>query len=83
MRRIANPKSVDDVNAARADLPAIVWINECIHGNETASFESAMWLTYNLVASRADRIETALNDVVVMVNPVYNPDGHERYVVYY
>src|SRR5687768_9372622 len=22
--------------------PAIVWINECIHGDETASFESAM-----------------------------------------
>ena len=61
----------------------IVWINECIHGDETASFESAMWTTYTLVASRSPRITHALDNAVVVLNPVYNPDGHERYAVYY
>jgi len=60
----------------------IVWINECIHGDETASFESGMWTLFNLVASRGD-LGKALDDEVVILNPVYNPDGHERYVVYY
>ncbi len=72
-----------DTAAIRARTPTIVWINECIHGNETASFESAMWLVYNLAASNGSKISTALENAVVIVNPVYNPDGHERYVVYY
>lgn len=63
--------------------PPIVWINECIHGNEPASFESAMYLIYNLAASRSQSVSAALDRVVVMVNPVYNPDGHERFAVYY
>jgi hypothetical protein len=66
-----------------ADLPAIVWINECIHGNEPASFESAMALIYNLAASRSATFNRIRNETVVMVNPVYNPDGHERFAVYY
>ena len=24
-----------------------------------------------------------MRDAVVVINPVFNPDGHERYVVYY
>lgn len=66
-----------------ANTPAIVWINECIHGNEPASFESAMPLLYNLTASKGKAIEDLLNEVVVIVNPVYNPDGHERFAVWY
>lgn len=63
--------------------PAIIWINECIHGDETASFESAMPLLYNLTASRSASITNLLRNAVVIVNPVYNPDGHERFTVYY
>lgn len=66
-----------------AGTPAIAWINECIHGNEPASFESAMWLLYNLAASREPAIEKLLQNCVVILNPSYNPDGHERFVVWY
>lgn len=73
--RAANPQELI------AKTPAIVWINECIHGNETASFEAGMALVYNLAASK--ELQAKLKDVVVLVNPVYNPDGHERFVVFY
>ncbi len=66
-----------------AKTPVIVWINETIHGNESASFESGMWLIYNLVASRSPQTTKMLQDAVVIVNPCYNPDGHERFVVWY
>ena len=65
------------------DTPVVVWINECIHGNETASFESAMWLAYTLAASNSAQITKMLDDALIIVNPVYNPDGHERFVVWY
>jgi hypothetical protein len=76
---MAEGKSV----ASDAGVPPIVWINQCIHGDETASFESAMALMYNLAASRNSRIERMMRNAVVILNPVYNPDGHERYVVAY
>ena len=83
LNTLAHASRSQDTSAIRARVPAVVWINECIHGNETASFESAMWLVYNLAASTGRNITTALENTVVIVNPVYNPDGHERYVVYY
>lgn len=67
----------------QSKIPPIVWVNQCIHGDETASFESSMALMYNLAASRNDRIQRMLRNAVVILNPVYNPDGHERYVVAY
>lgn len=72
-----------DAAAIAKRTPVIVWINQCIHGDETASFESAMPLLYNLAASQSPRIKKMLENAVVVLNPVYNPDGHERYVVWY
>lgn len=78
---LARPKPGADDAEKRKDAPAIVWINQCIHGDETASFESAMELIYTLAASRSRETTKMLSDTVVIVNPVYNPDGHERFVV--
>ncbi|MBC8065778.1 MAG: hypothetical protein H7Y17_13180, partial [Chlorobia bacterium] len=81
--RLANPKSGEDLSEIIKRNPSIVWINQCIHGDETASFESAMALMYNLAAGRGGRIADMLANTVVILNPVYNPDGHERYIVAY
>lgn len=80
---LANPKPGQDLAAIKKRVPAIVWINQCIHGDETASFESAMWLLYTLAASRSQEMNRILDNTLVILNPVYNPDGHERYVVAY
>lgn len=96
---ISTPENIKKLEKIRADIqtladgtidesvikssPCIVWINETIHGNETASFESGMWLAYNLAASKNPEIVKALEKAVVIVNPCYNPDGHERTVVWY
>jgi len=80
---LADPKPGEDLAPILKRTPAIVWVNECIHGDETASFESGMALLYNLAAAKGGSIKEALDNTVVLVNPVYNPDGHERYVVAY
>jgi len=93
---ISSPKNIARLNAIQEEhrliaqgqgnpskTVPIVWINECIHGDETASFESGMWTLYNLAAARGGQVAKALENEVVMLNPVFNPDGHERYVVYY
>src|SRR5205814_10063567 len=40
-------------------------------------------VSYALAASRGAKMSNTLDHVVVFVNPVYNPDGHERFVVWY
>ena len=81
--KLANVQPGADLAEIAKRNPAIVWINQCIHGDETASFESAMALLYNLASSRHKRISDMMANTVVILNPVYNPDGHERYVVAY
>ncbi|MCE9559055.1 MAG: hypothetical protein K8R88_08900 [Armatimonadetes bacterium] len=83
MSQIANPQPGSNPKEVAKDLPTVLWVNQCIHGDETASFESGMQLIYNLAASQAPEITKLLDNAVVIVNPVYNPDGHERYVVGY
>ncbi len=80
---LANPIDAKAVASALGRTVPISWINECIHGNEPASFESAMYLVYNLSASENPAITNVLKNSVVIVNPVFNPDGHERFAVYY
>ena len=72
-----------DAASIAKDNPAIVWVNEAIHGNEPASFESGMWLLYSLAASNEPATLKTLDDAVLLLNPSYNPDGHERFAVWY
>ena len=76
--QIAQGKVVDT-----SKLPALVWVNQCIHGNEPASAQSGLALLYNLAAAKGPRITAALDNAVVILNPIYNPDGAERFAVYY
>jgi hypothetical protein len=84
--KLADPRTLSN-EAERAkslkNAPAIVWINHCIHGNETASFEAFMWTLYTLAASESDTIKQTLKNAIILLNPVFNPDGHERFAVYY
>ena len=61
----------------------IVWLSYNIHGNETSSSEAAMLTIYELVGS--DRADTKawLGNTVVIMDPMVNPDGRERYVNWY
>ena len=66
---------------------AIVWMSYGIHGNESSSPEAAMMTLYELVSglespSGADGhdIPAWLEETVVVMDPVLNPDGRERYV---
>ncbi|MEQ9308148.1 MAG: M14 family metallopeptidase [Balneolaceae bacterium] len=55
---------------------AIVWLSYNVHGNETSSSEAALYTIYELVTNKT----AWLNDVVVIMDPMINPDGRDRYV---
>lgn len=78
--KLAQGVSAEERARIQREMPAIAWINQVIHGDETAAFESAMQLVYTLTASNHPDVERIRERLIVIVNPVYNPDGHERYV---
>jgi hypothetical protein len=63
--------------------PLIVWLAYAIHGNESASFEAMMQVVYQLAASNEPATLDILKNVVVLIVPCENPDGHERFVTWY
>jgi zinc carboxypeptidase len=76
----------DTTDAARASqiassTPAVVWLAFGVHGNESSSSEAAMQVAGTLV--RDPDARKLLDDLVVVIDPLQNPDGRERYVQWY
>ncbi len=59
--------------------PLVVWLAYGVHGNESSSAEAAMGAAYLLAAAQGESAKL-LDDVVVLIDPLVNPDGRERYV---
>jgi hypothetical protein len=79
--RARNLAALDGVAAdPAAERPIFVWLSFGVHGDEASSTEAALELVYRLAASRAPAVADWLEQAVVIVDPLLNPDGHERYV---
>jgi len=83
--RIADPRGAApaEIDALAARVPAVVWISGSVHGNESPGFETCIQLLYQLAASEEPATLAALRNTIVIINPSSNPDGHERFTVWY
>jgi len=83
---LADPEKLSSGGEAEGIIdstPAIVFLNYGTHGNETAGFESALHTAYQLAAATDDETKRMLEEVVTIIIPILNPDGHERFVSWY
>ncbi len=80
--RLANPVKLSESEAEVMikDLPATAWLAYTIHGTETEGSDAALAVIYHLIASEDAEVRDLLNEVVVIVDPVMNPDGRNRFV---
>ncbi len=84
VQRLADPAglSANERDRLLRRMPAIVWLAYGVHGNESSSAEAAMGAAYVLAAAQGD-LAQMLENVVVLLDPLQNPDGRERYVTAY
>ena len=61
--------------------PAIAWLAYGVHGNESSSAEASMMTASTLL--RDPEAAKILDNVIVVIDPLLNPDGRERYVQWY
>ena len=83
MQRLRDPRITSAAEAAAIidGQPAITWLSYGVHGNEISSPEAAMLTAYHLLAARADdRVPAILDDTVVVIDPLQNPDGRDRFI---
>ncbi len=86
MRQLADPRTVSQVEADRLirSLPAITWLAYGVHGNEISSTDAALLTAYHLLASQDDAlVEAIFNSSLVIIDPMQNPDGRERFIHYF
>ena len=62
-----------------SNMPIIVQEGFSIHGNEPSGSNAALVVAYYLAAAQGPKIDKLLNDVVILFDPSYNPDGLQRF----
>ena len=62
-----------------ADMPIVVYQGFSIHGNEPSGSNAALAYAYYLAAAQGPEIEEKLNNMVILLDPSFNPDGLQRF----
>jgi hypothetical protein len=60
-------------------MPAVVYQGFSIHGNEPSGANAGLAYAYHLAAGQGPEIEELLTDVVILMDPSFNPDGLQRF----
>ncbi|MGH9836212.1 MAG: M14 family metallopeptidase [Blastocatellia bacterium] len=86
MQKLADPRrlSQNEANALINSAPSIVWLICGVHGNEISSVDAGLLTAYHLLAARNDElVETAMKNTIVLIDPMQNPDGRDRFINYF
>lgn len=86
LRKLADPRTTSAAEATSLvqSLPAIVWLAYSVHGNEISSTDAALLTAYHLLAAQGDDIAAlALKNSLVIIDPMQNPDGRDRFISYF
>lgn len=74
---LSDPAKSASVNTSQA--PIVVYIGHSIHGNEPSGSNASLLTAYYLAAAEGKEIEEILENVVVLFDPSFNPDGLQRF----
>ena len=64
---------------ATEKVPLVIHLGYNVHGNEPSSSEAAMLTAYYITASESEEAEKWMKDMVILLDPVINPDGRDRH----
>ncbi|SNZ00243.1 M14 family metallopeptidase [Flagellimonas pacifica] len=60
-------------------MPIVVYQGFSIHGNEPSGSNASLAYAYHLAAAQGPEIEEMLNNMVILLDPSFNPDGLQRF----
>ena len=79
---LADPRRTNQAAADKliASSRPIYYFNAALHSDETGSTEAMLELAYRLAVSEQPMIQRIRERVVVLINPISNPDGRDKMV---
>ncbi len=82
---LTDARKTDEKKAAEiiAKAKPIYHITCNLHSGETGSAEMSMELAYRLAVSEEDYIKKIRDNVITLITPCIEPDGHDRYTDWY
>jgi Zinc carboxypeptidase len=82
---LADPRKTDAAAAEQllASARPIYYFNAALHSDETGSTETMLELAYRLAVSDQPQIRRIRESLLVLINPVSNPDGRDKQVEWF
>lgn len=74
-RDFANPES----EISKDGVPLVVTLGYGVHGNESSATNSSVLTAYYLAAAEGAKIDSLLENTIILVDPCMNPDGFTRH----
>ncbi|MGB6307291.1 MAG: M14 family zinc carboxypeptidase, partial [Steroidobacteraceae bacterium] len=83
--KLADPRTLDAATAEQliGKSRPFYYFNAALHSDETGSTESVLELAYRLAVSEQPMIRRIRENMVVLINPVSNPDGRDKQVEWF
>lgn len=82
---LADPRKMvgQDLNKILGDTKLVYYLNGGMHSTEMGSPEMLMELAYRLITSPNEEIKAIRENIIVLINPVSEPDGWDKQVDWY
>lgn len=91
---LSSPENIARLDAIKADMANIAagrpgngaarpvtWLAYGVHGNEISSTDAALMTAYHLLAAKDDaRAAKIMAEIIVVIDPMQNPDGRARFM---
>mgnify|MGYP000892869137 CR=1 FL=1 len=78
--KAADPRAVSKEEGDRiaGELPVITWMAYCIHGDEMSGTDASLAMLWHLASGTDAAVKSTLEGMVVLIDPLMNPDGRDR-----
>ena len=64
------------------DMPVVTWLNYGVHGAEASGMDASLPFIYYLAAAQSPELDRILDESVVLVTAIFNPDGHNQRIAW-
>ena len=63
----------------KTDRPAVTWMGYSVHGNEASGSNASLLFAYHLAAANDAETSAQLENQIIIIDPMLNPDGLARF----
>ena len=68
----------DSNQSVSADMPVVTWLTYGVHGAEPSGMDASIPAAYYYAAAQGADVEAVLDESVIVIFAIHNPDGHSR-----